>query len=213
MAEPLVRNGGYSPREEGDVASISLTQYYLKNTAEERKTAPNDQDEFMKTLNQMETEDVPQEEIEQYRKAEILRKSMAVVKKHAQRMEDIRTSPERYDRVKGKVSTKNPFAANLSSVNGSRRTMYQTGISGYNNNGLSPSHNHQSLIREENSARKGGRAMMMSPTRTSQAGAGGDEDWYKPELGDIPLTHLTKANREKIELRDREIEAKELELK
>lgn len=53
---------------------------------------------------------------------------------------------------------------------------------------------------------------MMSPTRTSQAGVGGDEDWYRPELGDIPLTHLTKANREKIELRDREIEEKELEL-
>ena len=32
----------YSPREEADAASISLTQYYLKNTAEERKAAPND---------------------------------------------------------------------------------------------------------------------------------------------------------------------------
>ena len=64
----------------------------------------------------MEQEDVPPEVIEEYRKAEILRKSMAVVKKHAQKMEDIRTSPERYDRIKGKVTTKNPFAVNLSSV-------------------------------------------------------------------------------------------------
>ena len=40
-------------------------------------------DEFLKTLNQMEQEDVPVEMIEEYRKAEILRKSMAVVKKHA----------------------------------------------------------------------------------------------------------------------------------
>ena len=62
--------------------------------------------------------------IDEYRKAEILRKSMAVVRKHAAKMNDIRTSPERYDRVKGKIKTHNPFAANLSSVAGSKsRTM------------------------------------------------------------------------------------------
>ena len=66
----------------------------------------------------MEQEDVPAAVIEEYKKAEILRKSMNVVKKHAKKMEDIRQSPERYDRVKGKVKTKNPFAANLSSVQG-----------------------------------------------------------------------------------------------
>ena len=80
----------------------------------------------MRTLNQMEREDVPAQVIDEYRKAEILRKSMAVVKKHAQRMEEIRTSPERYNRVQGKVKTKNPFAANLSSVAGSKRTMMTT---------------------------------------------------------------------------------------
>ena len=52
---------------------------------------------------------------------------MAVVKKHAARMEDIRTSPERYDRVKGKIKTKNPFAVNLSAMNGTKRTMMSTG--------------------------------------------------------------------------------------
>ena len=103
--------------------SISLTQYYLKGSMQERKAHPNDQDDFLKTLNQMENEDVPPQVIEEYRKAEILRKSMAVVKKHAKKMDDIRTSPERYDRVKGKIKTKNPFAANLSSVAGSKRTM------------------------------------------------------------------------------------------
>ena len=102
--------------DDEDAASISLTQYYLKGSVQERKNAPNDQDEFMKTLNQMEQEEVPEQVIEEYRKAEILRKSMAVVKKHAQRMEDIRTSPERYDRIKGKITTKNPYAANLSSM-------------------------------------------------------------------------------------------------
>ena len=59
---------------------------------------------------------------------------MAVVKKHAQKMEDIRTSPDRYDRVKGKIKTKNPFAANLSSVAGSKRTMLNAST-GFNNLG------------------------------------------------------------------------------
>ena len=39
--------------------SISLTQYYLKGSMQERKAHPNDQDDFLKTLNQMENEDVP----------------------------------------------------------------------------------------------------------------------------------------------------------
>ena len=42
-----------------------------------------DQEEFLRTLNQMEQEDVPIEDIEEYKRSEILRKSMAVVKKHA----------------------------------------------------------------------------------------------------------------------------------
>ena len=75
----------------------------------------------------MEKEDVPAQLIDEYKKSEILRKSMAVVKKHAQKLEDIRKSPERYDRVKGKIKTKNPFAANLSSVAGSKRTMMTAG--------------------------------------------------------------------------------------
>lgn len=37
-------------------------------------------------------------------------------------------------------------------------------------------------------------------------------DWYRPELGEIPYAPLTKANRAKIEARDREIAAKEAEL-
>ena len=38
------------------------------------------------------------------------------------------------------------------------------------------------------------------------------EDWYRPELGEIPYGTLTKANREKIDARDREIAIKEAEL-
>ena len=91
--------------EQTEQESIALTNYYLKGSMQERQDAQNVQDEFMKTLNQMEKEDVPAHVIEEYKKAEILRKSMAVVKRHAQKMEDIRTSPDRYDKVKGKINT------------------------------------------------------------------------------------------------------------
>ena len=37
--------------DDEDAASISLTQYYLKGSVQERKTAHNDQDEFLRTLN------------------------------------------------------------------------------------------------------------------------------------------------------------------
>lgn len=150
--EPGKLNGDLSPKftqtlntdramgdkvlDEEDAASISLTQYYLKSSVQERKAAQNDKEDFLKTLNQMEQEDVPAEYIEEYRKAEILRKSMAVVKKHAQRMDEIRTSPERYDRVKGKVSTKNPFAANLSSMQGTKRSMMMNTTGGTSMGGI-----------------------------------------------------------------------------
>lgn len=45
----IVVGGGAGDDE--DAASISLTQYYLKGSQQERRTAQNDQDEFMKTLN------------------------------------------------------------------------------------------------------------------------------------------------------------------
>lgn len=148
---------------------------------------------------------MPVEVIEEYRKAEILRKSMAVVRKHAQRMEDIRTSPERYDRIKGKISTKNPFAANLSSMQGTaatKRSMMMNNTVTSAAAGIAP--------------RRGPAAD--SPSRADHlvANAGrpateGD-DWYRPELGEIPYGTLTKANREKIDARDREIAIKEAEL-
>jgi len=52
---------------------------------------------------------------------------------------------------------------------------------------------------------------------TKRQGAGqaindGDSEWYRPELGEIPYAPLTKANREKIEKRDKEIADKEAEL-
>ena len=46
-----------------------------------------------------------------------------------------------------------------------------------------------------------------------KAGPGNEtQDWYRPDLGDIPCATLTRANREKIEMRDREIAEKEAEL-
>ena len=48
-SDGIVVGGGVGDDE--DAASISLTQYYLKGSQQERKTAQNDQDEFMKTLN------------------------------------------------------------------------------------------------------------------------------------------------------------------
>ena len=156
----------------------------------------------------MEREDVPAQLIDEYKKSEILRKSMAVVKKHAKKLEDIRTSPERYDRVKGKIKTKNPFAANLSSVAGSKRTMMMT--AGNIRDGLSRQR-VGSPIREEITQEARG----TSPSKKIGGAGGADQtnnDWYRPELGDIPYAPLTKANREKIEARDREIAAKEAEL-
>lgn len=187
--------------------SISLTQYYLKGSVQERKAAHNEQDEFMKTLNQMENEDVPPQVIEEYRKAEILRKSMAVVQKHAKKMDEIRTSPERYDRVKGKIKTKNPFAANLSSVAGSKRTMMNNTTRG----GMGDLGRPVNTPILEESIRPN---RLSSPAKHAGGakGADGQDDWYRPELGEIPYAPLTKANRAKIEKRDQEIAAKEQEL-
>ena len=149
----------------------------------------------------MEQEDVHAQVIEEYRKAEILRKSMAVVKKHAQRMEDIRTSPERYDRVKGKISTKNPFAANLSSMQATKRSMIMNNtVTTANGASIAPF------------GKRGAAPGAESPTRDNARPATEGDDWYRPELGEIPYGTLTKANREKIDARDREIAVKEAEL-
>ena len=134
---------------------------------------------------------------------------MAVVRKHAQRMEDIRTSPERYDRIKGKISTKNPFAANLSSMQGTtKRSMIM-------NNTVTTANGGASIAPF---GKRGGPAGADSPSRdhlaANNAGRPATEgdDWYRPELGEIPYGTLTKANREKIDARDREIAIKEAEL-
>lgn len=186
--------------KEDDQESIALSNHYLKGSMQGRKAAPNDQEEFMKTLNQMEKEDVPAQVIDEYRKAEILRKSMAVVKKHAQKMEDIRTSPDRYDKVKGKVNQVNPFAINLSSVADTKRTMVNI-----------TKRDEDGYIKEEKSERLTGRG------KSGRGAPGGanpadSDDWYKPELGDIPYAPLTKEKRMKIEARDLEISAKQTEL-
>mmetsp|Transcript_3494 Transcript_3494/g.4648 ORF Transcript_3494/g.4648 Transcript_3494/m.4648 type:complete len:188 (-) Transcript_3494:2653-3216(-) len=144
----------FHPQQEGATKndeSISLTQYYLKGSAQERKAAQTEQDEFMRTLNQMEREDVPAQLIDEYKKSEILRKSMAVVRSHAKKMEQIRSSPERYDRVKGKIKTKNPFAANLSSVAGSKRSNMNSMLGGGRAMGEAGTHRNDvpSPIKEE----------------------------------------------------------------
>jgi hypothetical protein len=65
-----------------------------------------------------------------------------------------------------------------------------------------------SPIREE-TMQNGTRGM--SPNKQTHANEQ-TEEWYKPELGEIPYAPLTKANREKIEKRDAEIAEKEAEL-
>lgn len=157
----------------------------------------------------MENEDVPPQVIEEYRKAEILRKSMAVVQKHAKKMDDIRTSPERYDRVKGKIKTKNPFAANLSSVAGSKRTMMNNTTRGGMGDLGRPVN---TPIQEERESVRPNRLASPAKNHQTTKGADGQDDWYRPELGEIPYAPLTKANRAKIEKRDQEIAAKEQEL-
>ena len=76
---------------------------------------------------------------------------MAVVKKHAAKMDDIRRSPERYDRVRGKIKTKNPYAVMLSSFAGSKRTA------------VSVAHAQQSDI--ETMLQKNNRGLADSPIR------------------------------------------------
>ena len=148
----------------------------------------------------MEREDVPPEVIEEYKKSEILRKSMAVVKKHAKKMRDIRTSPERYDRVQGKVKTKNPYTGNLS--------VYQT-KNGTSTSGFRSRQRAESPFKMDPPA-----SFRPSSPRKREAGDGDEEaeDWYRPDIGEIPYAPLTRANREKIAKRDAEIAAKEAEL-
>lgn len=150
---------------------------------------------------------MPAQDIDDYKKSEILRKSMAVVRSHAKRMEEIRSSPERYDRVKGKIKTKNPFAANLSSAQGgTKRSTVANSMAGTGRNFGEPGpfrRDASSPIREE-------AARVLSPARKQPIDE--TQEWYRPELGHIPFAPLTRANREKIEARDREIAQKEAEL-
>lgn len=57
----------------------------------------------MKTLQQMERDDVPFQDIEDYKKAIILKKSVDMVRANAKREREIRTSPSRYSKVRSKV--------------------------------------------------------------------------------------------------------------
>lgn len=154
---------------------------------------------------------MPAQVIDEYRKAEILRKSMAVVKKHAAKMDEIRRSPERYDRVKGKINSHNPYAANLSSFSGSKRVGMSSAISQQNGIEQMLAKSRAPVDHPIAEGRAGARE-----TSPQKGGGGGNpdqtNDWYKPELGNIPYAPLTKKNREKIEKRDAEIVQKEKEL-
>ena len=170
----------------------------------------------MKTLNQMEKEDVPAHVIEEYKKAEILRKSMAVVKKHAQKIEDIRTSPDRYDKVKGKINTQNPFAVNLSTVGDHTKRTFGSTIThpaSQTNNINKRGDNLQTTAKSGNKTRGTAAPSAAGPQLANNQNQNNDsEEWYRPELGDIPYAPLTKEKRAKIEARDQEIAQKEQEL-
>ena len=82
-----------------------------------RNKTTSEQEEFIKTLKQMEEEDVPPQLIEEYAQTEVVRKALANVRYHADRMRDIRGSPERYDRVQSKIHTQgrhSPMKGNTS---------------------------------------------------------------------------------------------------
>lgn len=58
-------------------------------------------------------------------------------------------------------------------------------------------------------------ARVTSGTRNYNQGDDADEtntEWYKPDLGDIPIAPLTRKNREKIHARELQIQEKEAEL-
>ena len=59
----------------------------------------------MRTIAQMEAEDVPAQMIEEYAQTEVVRKALANVRYHAERMRDIRGSPERYASIPSKLHT------------------------------------------------------------------------------------------------------------
>lgn len=55
--------------------------------------------------------------IEEYAQTEVVRKALANVRFHADKMRDIRGSPERYDRVQSKIHTQgrhSPMKHNVS---------------------------------------------------------------------------------------------------
>jgi hypothetical protein len=63
----------------------------------------------------MEENGATEEEIEEFKRNEIIVKSVQLVKEHAQHLEERRTSPERFKYAESKVNTINPYAKLLSS--------------------------------------------------------------------------------------------------
>lgn len=124
----------------------------------------------MKTLNQIEQEDVPAQLMDEYQNSNVLLKSMAIIRSHAKRMDEIRKSPDRYNMVKGKINTKNRVSSNNAQRSFSKRS-----------------------------------AMGASQIICDEKSTG-------PLNVDLANAILTKANLEKIEMRDREIAEKEAEL-
>jgi hypothetical protein len=87
-----------------DDVSSTLNHFYLKEAAHQMKFAKQEQADFYKTLIQMEKEDVPAQDIEDFKKAVILMKSVDLVRANAEKERQKRTSPSRYDKVKSKIT-------------------------------------------------------------------------------------------------------------
>lgn len=64
----------------------------------------------------MKEEGATDQEIEEYRKNEIIVKSIRKIRENAQAMQERRASPERYSQAESKVRTINPYAKMLSST-------------------------------------------------------------------------------------------------
>ena len=62
-------NRSPSPQSERDDVSTSLAHFYLKEAANQLRFAKQEQAELLRTLQQMEKEDVPASDIEEFKKA------------------------------------------------------------------------------------------------------------------------------------------------
>ena len=163
----------------------------------------------------MEDEDVPPQLIEEYAQTEVVRKALANVRYHADKMRDIRGSPERYDQIKSKLHTQGSFSPNKNI------SMYQTSP------GQSPAKSFSLISKSPEKRQKDAELrgkirrdvmsfeerhnmesspLRESPTKKSSPDKEVDIDKWQPGADDIPITaQLTRAAKNRLAKRDDDI--------